>query len=215
MSNDEMKLITDLAEQLKAMSTLKDPEADAAIQQHIALIPEALYKLVQMVLIQHMAIDQLRAKISAADAQSVQTPPPPKGFLDDLKEKLFSSPAPSTISQRGAAQCSQAPVFTPATDSNQPASSGVVPSFLKQAMTVGAGVAGGMMLGNALGSLFQHGNSASLNQPNEIVENNYYEQGGNALAEQSTTDNYQEDTTDQDSDDDSFFDGNSSDSDWA
>jgi hypothetical protein len=222
MNTDEMKLITDLSEQLKTMSNAKDADAEAAIQQHVAILPEAVYKLVQLVLIQHIAIDQLKSKISVLETKPA---PAPKGFLDDLKEKLFGT-APSSTPASSATYTPSAAPNSPQrpaeTLSNNPAlNSGS--SFLRQAMTVGAGVAGGMMLGNAIGSLFQHNNTGSFTPPAENIENNYYSQNpsDNSSADAQNTNydsndetNYQ-DATDNSIDDSSFGDNSSDDSDWS
>lgn len=222
MNTNEMKLLSDLSDQLKSMnitSSEKDVDADKIIQASIAPVPEALYKLVQVALVQHIAIEQLRNQVlqlkTTLQSQTQASPSTPKGFLDGLKETFLGKPS-TPISP--AYTQPQPSMMTPP----QPAplhSSG----FLGQAMAVGAGVAGGMLLGNAIESLFSphsSGASAFNAQPNEMVENNY---NGSDFSNNDLPDVSQEnltinnqpdsdfDTNDNSSDDDlSNFDDSSS-----
>lgn len=206
MNTNEMRLISELSDQLKSMnisSSEKDVDADKAIQATIASLPDAIYKLVQVALVQHLALEQLRnqvAQLKTSMQSQAQSPQPSKGFLDDLKEKFLGrSSTNSNIGTTAVPQQSPPSMMASPQTSH---SSG----FLGQAMTVGAGVAGGMLLGNAIESLFTHHASSSAfnSQPSEVVENNYF---GSDFTNNNLPDPSQDDLTINDQSDSSDFSG--------
>lgn len=223
MNQDELKLITDLSEQLKSMNTTaKDADAQKIITETISSQSDADYKLVQIVLIQNMAIDQLKQQLKTA--QQTAAASPPKGFLDDLKEKLFGnniSAAPRPLAQNYAAPTGAAQPQMSSFSSPQQSVAGS--SFLGQAMTIGAGVAGGMMLGNALESIFTHHGVAQA-MPSETINEyntvNNFDNVDNANLPDVSQDNLSIDgndnSTDFDNNSDSFDGGfdDSSSGDW-
>jgi hypothetical protein len=221
MNNTEMKLITDLSEQLKSLPSTKDNDADQCIQQNIASQSDALYKLVQIVLIQHMAIDQLKQQLKTAQENQTAQTTAPKGFLDDLKEKLFGGSNLTTQNMQNTPRPTSAYNPTP----NMQTTSNGGSSFLHQAMTVGAGVAGGMLLGNALESLFtsHSANAATLDNANQFTDVNNMSNIDNNLPDVSNDDlsmngnDYSDsDNSFDSSSDNSFdsFDDSSSGGDW-
>lgn len=208
MTPQERSLIEDLASKVaQANVGQKDTEAETLIQQEIGARPDSLYKLVQTVLVQNMALEQAKAQINdlqqkVATAQS--HPAAPTSFLGSLFGS-HSTPAPPPPPQRGyqAAPPGYAPPppgyappgYAPAAG---PAAAGGGSSFLKSAATTAAGVAAGALafegieslLHGGMGGGFGHQGSGFLGgsgQPGETVINNYYDSpddqkdaGGNA-----------------------------------
>ena len=76
MTPQERKLIDDLAARIAQTQVgQKDAEAEALIRHEIGSVPDALYILVQTVLVQTMALEQSKAQIA------------------DLQQKLASAQA--------------------------------------------------------------------------------------------------------------------------
>jgi hypothetical protein len=86
MTNEEMQLIDELAKQLKSMSDEKSYQADLHIQQMITPVENAMYKLVQIVLMQDLAIEKLQMQLQLQPDPPAQ---PQRSFLGGLKDKLF------------------------------------------------------------------------------------------------------------------------------
>src|SRR5437868_9069834 len=98
MTPQERKLIDDLAARIAQTQVgQKDTEAEALIRQEVGSVPDALYILVQTVLVQTMALEQSKAQI--ADLQqklaSAQANPPaaPTSFLGSLFGSHPAKPA--------------------------------------------------------------------------------------------------------------------------
>ena len=96
MTPEERQLVDDLFTRLASVEkTPRDPAAAAAIAEGLRRAPSALYTLVQTALVQdealrraHERIQQLEA--GGADNQAVSG----GGFLDQMRDTLFGSPAP-------------------------------------------------------------------------------------------------------------------------
>jgi hypothetical protein len=96
MTPEERQLVDDLFTRLASVeNTPRDPAAAAAIAEGLRRAPNALYTLVQTALVQdealrraHERIQQLEA--GGADNQAVSG----GGFLDQMRDTLFGSPAP-------------------------------------------------------------------------------------------------------------------------
>ena len=96
MTPEERQLVDDLFTRLASVEkTPRDPAAAAAIAEGLRRAPSALYTLVQTALLQdealrraHERIQQLEA--GGADNQAVSG----GGFLDQMRDTLFGSPAP-------------------------------------------------------------------------------------------------------------------------
>ena len=145
-----------------------DPEADALIGQLLTKYPEARYRLTQTAFVQEHAlaaaqnrIKQLEYEVQHAQEAAQQAQPRPGGFLSGLFGGGAARPAPGA----------QAPVWNqgqPAQPAAQPAApppqyaAGYQPGmfqrqgsgFLGSALSTAAGVAGGVVVGNALMDLF-------------------------------------------------------------
>ena len=163
-----------------------DPEADALIGQLLAGYPEARYRITQMAFVQEHALveaqnrlqrlewelQQARQQAPAAapaaaspwgQPQQAAQPPPQRSFFGSLfgggqrpaaPQQAYAQPQP----QYAPPPTPQyAPGYSPGMF--QPRGSG----FLGSALTTAAGVAGGMVAGNALMNLFSggHGGGAA------------------------------------------------------
>ena len=93
MTPQERQLIDDLFDRLaKLESAPRDPEAAAAIARALQRAPNAVYALVQTVLVQDEALKRANARIeelqqAAEGAQQGQS----GGFLDTMRESIFGS----------------------------------------------------------------------------------------------------------------------------
>lgn len=179
MTPQERKLIEDLAARIgQTQVGQKDAEADTLIRQNIGSKPDALYILVQTVLVQTMALEQAQSQIADLQQKLASAPAnPPSGstsFLGSLFGSHPSSPPPPAPPQ---AAWQTAP---------PPYAGGGASSFLRSAATTAAGVAAGALAFEGIESLihgFGHqgsmGNMGSsfLGQPaGETIVNNYYDE---------------------------------------
>ncbi len=233
----------------------RDAEADAFINDAARATPGAAYVLAQTVLVQQQALEAAARHIADMEAQAKAQPPAPQegGFLGNLGRNLFGGPPPVPApAQRpydprayerdpGPAYAPQRPAYAPPPPPPQASPWSAPPpappqagpwaaapqpgGFLHGALQTGAGVAGGMLLGNALGGLFGgHGGGGGLfggglgggglGAPNETIHetvNNYYggEPGGQAMGDDRQGMN-QDAAFDPGGGDDNFADGDDS-----
>lgn len=179
MTSQEQELIDGLIGRVRSTQLQsKDAEAEQHLQQGLAGVPDALYVLVQTVLVQQYGLEQAQAQISALQrqiqalqqqAQHPAEPSPASGgsFLSHLFGGAASTPAPT------APQSNYQPVSYPA---GPPQSySGTVPppppygqpsypqqggafsaggGFLHNALQTAAGVAAGEMMFRGMEDLF-------------------------------------------------------------
>jgi uncharacterized protein len=96
MTPQERQLIDDLFDRLaKLESTPRDPEAVAAIAQGLRSAPNAIYALVQTVLVQDEALRRANAHIQdleqalAAGSGQGSTQAQSGGFLDSMRDKIL------------------------------------------------------------------------------------------------------------------------------
>ena len=95
MTPQERSLVTDLFDRLAALeNTTRDAEAEQLIKDGLRRAPNAVYALVQSVLVQDEALKQADARIRELedglpedDASRGQ----PRGFLDNMREALFGA----------------------------------------------------------------------------------------------------------------------------
>jgi hypothetical protein len=206
MTPQERDLITHLLSRLgQAGGQPKDPEADALIRQAVAAQPDAPYYLVQTVLIQDMALSNAESRIRDLEQQlaaSRPAPSQPTSFLGGLfgggsvapasggsgpQSGPWSRPAPGPQSAPPQWQNPAQQQPQPQPMMGQPMMGGGMPmmasggsSFLRQAATTAAGIAGGALLFEGIQSMFgAHAGgilSGASMQPglSETVINNYY-----------------------------------------
>ncbi len=181
MTPQEQQLLEDFLQRLVAAGSVgKDAQADALIRQRLASQPDALYLLVQRSLLQQQALDSAKAQIAQLQAQLAsqqgggsflggQPSSPAWGAVPPPmpQQPMPQQPAPSWRDRLfGAAPAQAAPA---------------APSFLSQAATTAAGVAGGMFLFDGIENLLggHHGGGflGGGGQPTvveNITENNTY-----------------------------------------
>lgn len=93
MTPQERQLVADLFERLQKLeSAPRDPDAVDAINQGLDRAPNALYPLVQSVLVQDEALKRADARIRELEAELGIEPPqaqPQGGFLDSMRDALL------------------------------------------------------------------------------------------------------------------------------
>jgi uncharacterized protein len=90
MTPQERQLVDDLFSRLSRMeSASRDPDAAAAIAQGLRSAPNAIYPLVQTVLVQDEALKQAHHRIEELENQSAPAQNPGGGFLDTMRGALF------------------------------------------------------------------------------------------------------------------------------
>jgi uncharacterized protein len=96
MTPQERQMIDDLFDRLANLeSAPRDPEAAAAIAQGLRKAPNAVYALVQTVLVQDEALKRANSRIQELEAAGAGEPQPSSGgFLDSMRETIFGQSQP-------------------------------------------------------------------------------------------------------------------------
>lgn len=191
MTPDERQLLTRFLQDLDgARGVPKDQEADGLIRQTLAANPDGAYWLVQHAILADQSLHAAQARIAELEGQLREMPyrgaapaaaasflPPPQG-----QASPWGQPAQPDYASPPLDYASAPPPQRPGLFSAQ---SGLG-SFLRNAGTTAAGVAGGEMLFSGLSDLFggRHGGGAMfgggqglVDQPEETIVNNYYDSG--------------------------------------
>ena len=193
MTPQERQLVDELFERLSRLEgTPRDADATATISQGLARAPNAIYPLVQTVLLQEEALKRANARIEELEAGGAAPQPQEQpGFLDSMRNSIFGQPprgggsVPSVragSNERpawntgavypGAASQPPQPDPRAGQGGGQGAAQGGAPgggmggSFLGTAAATAAGVIGGSMLMNSIGNLMggnKHGLSDTAN----------------------------------------------------
>jgi hypothetical protein len=171
MTPQERQLVDDLFERLsKVEGAPRDRDAVAAIAEGLRKAPNAVYALVQTVLLQDEALKRANSRIQELEAGSAGEQQQSGGFLDSMREAIFGQnqtrgsvpnvPPPETggrpvwnsgqVMQQSQSpgQYNQGPYGQPYGGSQAPMGGGG--SFLGTAAAAAAGVVGGSLL---LGSI--------------------------------------------------------------
>jgi uncharacterized protein len=172
MTPQERQLVDDLFDRLlKLESAPRDPDAVAAINEGLRKAPNAVYALVQTVLLQDDALKRANARIQELEAHGGAEQQQSGGFLDSMRDAVFGQSQPSgsvpnvppreassrpvwnggqALQQaQGPGQYNQSPYGQPY-GAPQPPMGGGGGSFLGTAAAAAAGVVGGSLL---LGSI--------------------------------------------------------------
>jgi hypothetical protein len=89
MTPQERQLVDDLFDRLSKMeSAPRDPDAAAAIAQGLRIAPNAIYPLVQTVLVQDEALKRANSRIQELENQSAPQQGQGGGFLDTMRGAL-------------------------------------------------------------------------------------------------------------------------------
>ncbi len=95
MTPQERQLIDDLFDRLsKLESAPRDPDAAAAIAQGLRRAPNAVYALVQTVLVQDEALKRANSRIQELEASGAPEQNQSGGFLDSMRETIFGQSQP-------------------------------------------------------------------------------------------------------------------------
>jgi uncharacterized protein len=95
MTPQERQLIDDLFDRLSNLeSAPRDPEAAAAIAQGLRRAPNAVYPLVQTVLLQDEALKRANHRIQELEASGAPEQNQSGGFLDSMRETVFGQSQP-------------------------------------------------------------------------------------------------------------------------
>ena len=99
MTPQERQLVDDLFDRLaKVEGTPRDPAALAAIAQGLRSAPNAVYALVQTVLVQDEALKRANSRIGELEAGGAGERAQSGGFLDSMRETVFGqSPARGSV----------------------------------------------------------------------------------------------------------------------
>ncbi len=90
MTPQERQLVDDLFDRLSKMeSAARDPDATAAIAQGLRVAPNAIYPLVQTVLVQDEALRRANSRIQELEGQGAPQQDQGGGFLDSMRGAIF------------------------------------------------------------------------------------------------------------------------------
>ena len=195
MNDQEREVIADIFRRLEQVANeIRDPEAERFIAERMRAQPYAAYAMAQTIFIQEQAltnlqaeVEQLRSEVEAARRQ----PQASGGILSSLFGGSPRHPEPEPF-RRDAAEGARrtspwgAPAIpqrmsgygddAPAQGSPGPWGGGMGQSrgggFLQGALSTAAGVAGGMMVANALSSAFggKHGAEPAAGDKTALAE---------------------------------------------
>ncbi len=95
MTPQERQLVDDLFDRLSKMeSAPRDPDAAAAIAQGLRAAPNAVYALVQTVLVQDEALRRANSRIQELEAATAPAQDHGGGFLDSMRNSIFGQNQP-------------------------------------------------------------------------------------------------------------------------
>jgi uncharacterized protein len=171
MTPEERNLVIELFDRLATLEDAqRDPEAERLIKDGLRQAPNALYALVQTVLVQDEALKRADARIRELEGAEAETAPRDSSFLGGVRESLFgrregrgsvpsvrpaeAAPDMSSAWRTGAPGApSPAPAMGPGPAPAPMASGG---SFLGTAAAAAAGVIGGSLLLDSIRSMMGH-----------------------------------------------------------
>lgn len=174
MTPQERQLVDDLFDRLARLETApRDADAERAIADGLARAPNAVYALVQTVLVQDEALKRADQRIRELSGAG-EAAPQGGGFLDSMRETVIGRPANASVpsvrsdvanepdsrwnrggayagGQYGNAAANAAPAAGAA-----PWQGGGGGSFLGTAAASAVGAIGGALLFNSISSMFGH-----------------------------------------------------------
>jgi hypothetical protein len=182
MTPQERQLVDDLFDRLsKLEGTPRDPDAAAAIAQGLRSAPNAVYALVQTVLLQDEALKRANSRIQELEAGGAGEQRQSGGFLDSMRETIFGQERGSVPNVRppdmasrptwnsgqvlqqaqGPGPYNQGPYGQPYGAPQAPMGGGGG-SFLGTAAAAAAGVVGGSLLLGSIRSMMGGGSHQSF-----------------------------------------------------
>ena len=207
MNPQERELIESVFGRLSQTANApKDAEAQSLIAGHMARQPDAAYGMVQAVIVLESALKGAQAQIAELERRLSQSAAPAGGggFLNGAPNPWAASTPRPAPPQQSYAPAPAQPAYAPPQQAYAQPVTGGTPSFLQQAGTMAAGVAGGVLLAEGVSSLFSghHGGgfgggfgggggfAGDYGQPStveNVVVNNYY---GDDTDRQTAQDSY-------------------------
>jgi hypothetical protein len=163
MDRTEQQVIDELfgkINQAEAQSGPRDPDAERYIGQHIGHQPAAPYYMAQAIVIQEQALNMAMARVQELE-QELRSRPAGGGFLGGL---FGGGGMGRTLPPPDTSQQAMDPRIAPYTNRGYAHSGG---GFLGGAMQTAIGVAGGVLLGNALMGMFSAGEAMAAEAPPE------------------------------------------------
>jgi hypothetical protein len=182
MTPQERQLVDDLFDRLSRLEgTPRDPDAAAAIAQGLRSAPNAVYALVQTVLLQDEALKRANSRIQELEAGGAGEQRQSGGFLDSMRETIFGQERGSVPNVRppdmasrptwnsgqvlqqaqGPGPYNQGPYGQPYGAPQAPMGGGGG-SFLGTAAAAAAGVVGGSLLLGSIRSMMGGGSHQSF-----------------------------------------------------
>jgi hypothetical protein len=177
MTPQERQLVDDLFDRLTRLETTqRDPDAERTIANGLTRAPNAVYALVQTVLVQDEALKRADARIRELTGED-EAAPQGGGFLDSMRQTVTDRPGTSVPSVRpgaanepdsrwnrggtytGGSGYSNEP-YTNAPPQSSPWQQGGG-SFLGNAAASAVGAIGGALLFNSISSMFGHRGGSS------------------------------------------------------
>lgn len=175
MDQNERKAVDELfgkLRQVDSQAPQRDAEAEAHIQQQVASLPAAPYYMAQAILVQEHALASMQSRVQELERAAAERPAGGGGFLGGLFGG-GTSPAPRPRTAPPASgpippqylQPNQA--AAPGSPWGRPAGGG----FLAGAMQTAMGVAGGMLIADAISSAFHSGTAEAVELvPEPVLE---------------------------------------------
>ncbi|MGZ3409114.1 MAG: DUF2076 domain-containing protein [Xanthobacteraceae bacterium] len=167
MTPQERALVTELFDRLSTLeNTRRDPDAERLIADGVRRAPNAIYGLVQTVLLQDEALKQAEARLRDAGATGTKG-----GFLDSMRNEGDARGSVPTIPQQS--KWNSGRVLGPAVSTPQPVPSyaqsagGPGSSFLGTAAAAAVGAIGGNLLFSGLRNMMGGGQASAFGSPFE------------------------------------------------
>jgi hypothetical protein len=169
MTPQERQLVEDLFDRLARLEQApRDAEAERVITEGLRSAPNAIYPLVQTVLVQDEALKRADARIRELTGEDAE-PAKGGGFLDSMRQALTgrSTSVPSVRPNAPDPRWNSG--TSPNANATPPQGGGYGGgSFLGTAAASAAGVIGGALLLNSISSMFgHHGGSAFAAVPQQ------------------------------------------------
>lgn len=157
-------------DQVDRQNAPRDPEAEALIKQRVGQSPNAPYLMAQTIVMQDFALEEAQRRIEELERRAQERPASGGGFLSGLFGGGSREPEPQprrsavpSVSAGGSPM--GAPMGSPSSPMGAPGfgsqAQGAQPGqpargggFLAGAAQTAVGVAGGMLLGSAVASMF-------------------------------------------------------------
>jgi hypothetical protein len=175
MDQTERQIIDDLfakLHQAEAQSGPRDPQAEAHIAGHVARLPATPYLMAQSIVMLEQALAASQARNQELEQQVKERPEASGGLFGGL----FGGSKPTPALQRPATTRWGQQPHVPAygdprvaayANPQQPRQSG---GFMAGAMQTAMGVAGGMLLGNALADMFSGSEAMAEDAVSQVAE---------------------------------------------